>query len=113
MTPSLFSETKNDSEALRIHRRAVYNPDVDDSPDQGADVISSAARQDLRIRMLTCLIHESASREYFLSAPSGNLNVSFEIECVRSEFVRPLNGRLPNNNSYRHTPSDHQSIVYV
>lgn len=37
--------------------------------------------------------------EHFSSAPSGNLNGSFDIECVSAEFVRPLNGLRPNTSS--------------
>src|SRR5882724_695083 len=47
------------------------------------------------------------SRVHLLSASSGNLRWSREMECVRSELVLPLNGRRPNTSSYAHTPKDH------
>jgi len=52
-------------------------------------------------------------RLHFFSQSSGNFKGSLAILCVRSLFVFPLNGLRPNISSYAHTPSDHQSMLYV
>jgi hypothetical protein len=101
-SPTKSFGTRHALEVLQTLLHEVYNPTVDDSPYQGTNKQYLKLQRSLRRWIeprLTCLMTDKQSLEHFLSAPSGNLNWSFAIDCVRSELVRPLNGLRPKRSS--------------
>jgi hypothetical protein len=74
---------------------------------------TTSPQQPRNEQLLTAFNAVTPCRLHFFSQSSGNFSGSFEILYVRSLFVFPLNGLRPKISSYAHTPSDHQSMLYV